>query len=154
EVKLRLEYAIKEKNAQMIVSDKLPKVFCDRIRLTEVFVNLISNAIKFNDNPNPRIEIGSSLKGNFNEFYVKDNGPGIEERYFDKIFEIFQRLARSEEYEGTGAGLAIVKKIVQVHKGKIWLESKIGEGTTFYFTIPKEEGQNERGAKDDRYIVG
>ena len=139
EVKLRLEYAIKEKNVQVVIQDKLPKVFCDRVRLTEVFVNLVSNAIKFNDKSNPRIEIGSSLKDNFYQFYVKDNGPGIEEQYFDKIFEIFQRLGRREKLEGTGVGLTIVKKIIQMHKGKTWVESKIGEGTTFYFTIPKKE---------------
>jgi PAS domain S-box-containing protein len=140
EAKLRLEYAIRQKNAEIIIRDKLPKVFCDRVRLAEVFVNLISNAIKFNDKTQPRVEIGCSQKGNFYEFYVKDNGPGIEKQYFDKIFEIFQRLGRREEREGTGAGLTIAKKIVEMHKGKIWVESKIGESTTFNFTIPKERG--------------
>jgi len=140
EVKLRLEYAIKQKNAEIIIRDKLPRVFCDRIRFTEVFLNLISNALKFNNKSNPYIEIGCSEKDIFYEFYVKDNGLGIEERYFDKIFEIFQRLGKCEENEGTGAGLTIVKKIVQMHSGKIWMESKIGKGTTFYFTIPKEKG--------------
>ena len=139
EVKLRMEVRIKEKNVQIAIKDKLPKVYCDRVRLTEVFANLISNAIKFNDKPMPLIEIGSSEKEGFYEFYVKDNGPGIEEQYFDKIFEIFQRLGKREDNEGTGAGLTIVKKIVQMHKGKIWLESKINEGTTFYFTIPTRE---------------
>jgi len=139
EAKLRLEYAIRNKNAEIVVRDKLPKVFCDRVRLAGVFVNLISNAIKFNDKPNPCIEINCSPKGIFYEFYVKDNGPGIEERYFDKIFEIFQRLGKRGDREGTGAGLTIVKKIVEMHKGRIWVESKIGEGATFYFTIPKEK---------------
>ena len=140
EVRFRLEYAIEQKNAEIIVRDRLPRIFCDRVRLTEVFLNLISNAIKFNDKPEPRIEIGSNQRGIFYEFYVKDNGLGIEKRYFDKIFEIFQRLEKREEYEGTGAGLTIVKKIVQMHCGKIWVESKIGKGTTFYFTIPREKG--------------
>ena len=140
EVKLRLEYAIEERNVEIVVRDKLPKVFCDRVRFTEVFVNLVSNAIKFNDKPSPHIEIGSSQKGNYCEFYVKDNGPGIKEQYFDKIFEIFQRLGKREEHEGTGAGLAITKRIVQMHKGEIRVESKIGKGATFYFTIPKKEG--------------
>jgi len=139
EVKLRMEVRIKEKNVQITIRDKLPRVYCDRVRLTEVFANLISNAIKFNDKPMPLVEIGSSEKEGFYEFYVKDNGPGIEEQYFDKIFEIFQRLGKREDNEGTGAGLTIVKKIVQMHKGKIWLESKIGEGTKFYFTIPTRE---------------
>jgi PAS domain S-box-containing protein len=136
EVKLRLEYAIKEKNVELIVSDSLPRIFCDRVRLTEVFANLVSNAIKFNDKPKPVIEIGCSEKDGFYEFYVKDNGPGIEEQYFEKIFEIFQRLGHREETEGTGAGLTIARKIVQMHKGKVWVESKVGEGATFYFTIP------------------
>jgi len=136
EARLRLEYAIKQKNVGIAVRDKLPKVFCDRVRLLEVFVNLISNAVKFNDKPNPRVEIGCSKKGAFYEFYIKDNGPGIEEQYFDKIFEIFQRCDKGEGYEGTGAGLTIVKKIVQMHRGRIRVESKVGEGATFYFTIP------------------
>ena len=139
EVKLRMEVRIKEKNVQITIRDKLPRVYCDRVRLTEVFANLISNAIKFNDKPMPLIEIGSSEKEGFYEFYVKDNGPGIEEQYFDKIFEIFQRLGKREDNEGTGAGLTIVKKIVQMHKGKIWVESKVGEGTIFRFTIPTKE---------------
>jgi light-regulated signal transduction histidine kinase (bacteriophytochrome) len=102
-------------------------------------LNLISNAIKFDDKPKPIIEIGYSDKGDMHEFYVKDNGIGIKEEYFNKIFEIFQRLGKKEDIEGTGAGLTIVKKIVQMHRGKIWLESKIGEGAVFYFAIPKEK---------------
>jgi signal transduction histidine kinase len=137
ESKLRLEYAIKQKNVEIVVRDKLPKVFCDPVRLAEVFVNLISNAIKFTDKQKPVIEIGYRENKVFYEFYVRDNGPGIDEQYFAKIFEIFQRLGRREEYEGTGAGLTIVKKIVEMHNGKIWVESEIGEGTTFHFTIPK-----------------
>lgn len=139
EVRIRLEYDIEKKNVEIVIRNKLPKVFCDKVRLTEVFLNLISNAVKFNDKQNPIIEIGCNQKDIFYEFYVKDNGPGIEEQYFDKIFEIFQRLVKKEDYEGTGAGLTIAKKIVQMHKGKIWVESKVGEGATFYFTIPKEK---------------
>ena len=139
EVKLRLGYAVKEKNAEIVIQDNLPKIFCDRVRLVEVFVNLVSNAIKFNDKPNPKIEVGCNAKDDHYEFFVKDNGPGIEEQYFQKIFEIFQRLGKREDAEGTGVGLTIVKKIVQIHKGKIWVESKVGEGATFYFTIPKKK---------------
>ncbi len=140
EVELRLDYAMKEKNVKIIIQDKLPTVFCDRLRFTEVFVNLLSNAIKFNDKPQPIIEVGCKERESFYEFFVKDNGPGIEEKYFDKIFQIFQRLGKREERDGTGAGLTIVKKIIQMHKGDIWVESKVGEGTTFYFTIFKEIG--------------
>ncbi|MDD5246279.1 MAG: ATP-binding protein [Candidatus Omnitrophica bacterium] len=139
EARMRLEYAIKQKNAEIIVQDNLPRVFCDRVRLTEVFLNLISNAIKFNDKPKPVIEIGYSDKGDLYEFYVKDNGTGIEKEYFKKIFEIFQRLGRREDAEGTGAGLTIAKKIVHIHRGDIRVDSKLKEGSVFYFTIPKNK---------------
>ncbi|MDP3732553.1 MAG: PAS domain S-box protein [Candidatus Omnitrophota bacterium] len=139
EVKLRLEYTIKEKNAEIVTSDNLPKIFCDRVRLIEVFANLFSNAIKFNDKPNPRIEIGCSTKDDHYEFSVKDNGPGIEQEYYEKIFEIFQRLGKKEDHDGTGAGLTIVRKIVEMHKGRIRVDSKVGEYTTFYFTIPRRK---------------
>jgi PAS domain S-box-containing protein len=152
EVKFRFENRIKDKNVELIIHDNLPKIFCDRVRLTEVFANLVSNAIKFNDKPKPVIEIGCSEKDGFYEFYVKDNGPGIDERYFEKIFEIFQRLGHRETTEGTGAGLTIAKKIVQMHKGKIWVESKVGEGATFYFTIPiKAELIQEITTKDSLF---
>jgi hypothetical protein len=139
EVKLRLEYAIKEKNAEIVVQDNLPRIFCDRVRLVEVFANLFSNAIKFNDKPDPRIEVGYAERDDYHEFYVKDNGPGIEQQYYEKIFEIFQRLGKREDAEGTGAGLTIVRKIIEIHRGKIWVDSKVGEYTTFYFTIPKRK---------------
>ena len=86
-------------------------------------------------------ESGSShnTKTVFFEFYIKDNGQGVDEQYFDKVFEIFRKLGRREDTNGTGAGLAMVKKIIHMHKGRIWLSSKKGEGTTFYFTIPKQK---------------
>jgi PAS domain S-box-containing protein len=139
EAKMRLEYSIKQKGVKIEIRDSLPRIFCDRIRLAEVFLNLISNAVKFNDKQNPVIEIGYNDEGNLHKFYVKDNGIGIKDEYFEKIFEIFQRLGKREDVEGTGAGLTIVKKIIQIHKGNIWLESKYGEGSVFYFTIPKEK---------------
>lgn len=157
EVKLRLEFSLDKENVKLIIKDKLPAIFCDKIRMTEVFANLISNAIKFMDKKEPVIEIGSSLENDYYRFYVKDNGIGIEEKHFDKIFQIFQRLNDKDKYEGTGAGLAIVKKIIQMHNGKIWVESKPGLGTTFYFTIPKDEkmvrGENRtdfNGEKNNR----
>ncbi|MCP4648453.1 MAG: PAS domain S-box protein [PVC group bacterium] len=138
-VKLRLELAIRQKDAELIIVNKLPKIFCDRVRLTEVFYNLVSNAIKYADKQQTKIEFGSKQEKDFYEFYVKDNGPGMEEKYFKTIFEIFNRADRSKDHEGTGVGLAIVKKIVEMHQGKIWVESKLGEGSTFYFTISKDE---------------
>lgn len=140
EANLRLENKTSWKKPDMVIKGKLPVVFCNRAGLTDVFANLISNAVKFADKNPPYVEIGWSENEDFYEFYVKDNGPGIDEQYFDKIFGIFQRLGRREDYEGTGVGLTIAKKVVEIHKGKIWVESKVGEGSTFYFTIPKKKG--------------
>jgi two-component system, LuxR family, sensor kinase FixL len=136
EVKLRFEYLIKEKKVILEIKDKMPQMYCDRLMIAEVFANLISNAIKFNNKTEPRIEVGYALKGPCHHFYVKDNGPGIEEKYFEKIFLIFQRLVRKEDYEGTGAGLTIAKKIVEMHGGRIWVESMLGQYSRFCFFIP------------------
>jgi light-regulated signal transduction histidine kinase (bacteriophytochrome) len=95
--------------------------------------------MKFNDKPNPTITIGLREEPEEFVFSVADNGIGIERQYFDRIFMIFQRLQRSEEFRGTGAGLTIVKKIVENHRGRIWLDSTLGQGTTFYFTIPRTQ---------------
>jgi PAS domain S-box-containing protein len=139
EVKGRFDYLLQERKVQLIVPEDLPVITCEPVRLGEVFANLISNAIKYNDKPQPRIEIGSRLNDGYYEFSVRDNGPGIESQYFEKIFEIFQRLGRKEEQEGTGVGLTIVKKIVELHHGRVWVESTVGQGATFYFTIPADE---------------
>jgi signal transduction histidine kinase len=141
----RLEYMIKKEKARIVIKDKLPVISCYAVRLGEVFLNLISNAVKFSDKKRTLVEIGCKEKKFFYEFYVKDNGPGIDEKYFDKIFGLFQRLERKEKYKGTGAGLAIAKKIVEMHDGKIWVESKQGEGTVFYFTVSKNI---KRGGED------
>jgi signal transduction histidine kinase len=138
EVKPRFEHTVKEKGIQLLIHEPLPTLVCDRVRLAEVFANLISNAIKYHDKPAGRIEIGCREDGASHEFYVKDNGPGIPREYFEKIFEIFQRLGERKDEEGTGVGLTIVKKIVELHRGKVWLDSTVGQGTTFYFTIPKD----------------
>lgn len=119
-----------------ITHDKLPNVTGDEIYLTQLFQNLISNAIKFRGEALPTIHIGvEPLKGEW-KFFVCDNGIGIEPEFFDRIFLIFQRLHTREEYPGTGIGLAICKKIVDCHNGKIWVKSEPGRGTTFCFTIP------------------
>lgn len=138
DVRKNLAYSLEEKKAELVVKEGFPKMTCDRIRITEVFTNLISNAIKYTKKDAvPIIEVGyMDEKGSY-EFYVKDNGIGIEEQYYDKIFQIFQRLHGKGEYEGTGAGLTIVKKIVENHGGKIWVASEPGVGSTFYFTLPK-----------------
>jgi len=132
-----LQFTLTEKHVQIIVAPDLPQVRYNRTQLSMVFRNLISNAMKFNTKPDPRITIDVKEDPDEFVFSVADNGIGIEGQYFDRIFMIFQRLQRSEEFRGTGAGLTIVKKIVENHKGRIWLDSTLGVGTTFYFTIPK-----------------
>jgi len=104
---------------------------------------LINNAIKFsskNKDSHPRVEVGYADKNDRHEFFVKDNGIGIDKQYHEEIFGIFKRLHRQDEYEGTGAGLSIVKKVIDDHGGAIWIDSELGAGATFYFTLPKKQG--------------
>ena len=123
-------------NIKVIIENQLPEYIGDPTRLGQLFQNLIDNAIKFMDKPKGLIKIGCRKDSNFWEFYVSDNGPGIEEKYFDRIFQIFQRLISRDKQEGTGVGLSLVKRVVQIYGGNIWLKSKPGEGTSFYFTLP------------------
>ena len=105
--------------------------------LRQVFVNLLDNAIKFSRARNDAtIEIGGSCDQEQNVYYVKDNGVGFDEKYIAKLFGVFQRLHAEEEFAGTGVGLALVQRIILRHGGKVWAESKLGEGATFYFAIP------------------
>ncbi len=132
EIKLMMEVTLKEKNASIIIQP-MPAVVCDKPRMTEVFRNLITNAVKYNNNPLPIIEIGWNAE--HGAFYVKDNGIGIDKEFHTEIFRIFKRLNPSEEGDtGTGVGLTFVKKIIERHKGRIWVESSLGNGATFYFT--------------------
>jgi light-regulated signal transduction histidine kinase (bacteriophytochrome) len=130
-----LQVAIAENNAA-IVLDSLPTVIADKNQLTQLFQNLIGNAIKFRREAPPQIHISAELKDGEWLFRVQDNGIGMKSRYLDRIFEIFKRLHTRTEFPGTGIGLAICKKIVDRHSGRIWAESEPGIGTTFYFTIP------------------
>jgi PAS domain S-box-containing protein len=123
-------------NIEIKIETFLPTILYDPIKAEQVFQNLIGNSIKYMDKPKGIIRIGSSSEGNFWKFYVADNGPGIGEKYFEKIFQIFQTLSPRDKKESTGIGLSIVKKIIETNGGKIWLESKVGQGSTFYFTIP------------------
>jgi PAS domain S-box-containing protein len=128
------------------VDGNIPSVRGSRIRIAELFSNLITNAIKYNDKALPSVHVGclnESRKNGMCTFFVKDNGIGIEERYQERIFAIFEKLNPREDYEGTGAGLAICKRIVEEHKGEIWVESEVGKGSTFYFTIPKADARRE-----------
>ncbi len=121
----------------VITYDPLPKVMADGSQLIQLFQNLFENAIKFHGNEPPKIHVSVQKKKAEYVFSVKDNGIGIDPKYHDRIFVIFQRLQSKEKYSGSGIGLSICKKIVERHGGKIWFESEPGQGTTFYFTLPK-----------------
>jgi len=130
-----------EDNGATIKKDNLPIVFVDSSQFLRVFQNLIENAIKFRRKEPLKINIGARKEKDRWKVSVSDNGIGIEPQYFDRIFEIFQTLHPKDRYPGTGIGLAICKRVVERHGGKIWMESKLDKGTTFYFTIPIREGQ-------------
>jgi signal transduction histidine kinase len=131
-----LSVSIKEEKA-VISHGPLPTILADSLQMIQVLQNLIGNAIKFRGADPPIIHILCDDDGNEWRFSVSDNGIGIDPQYQDKIFVLFQRLHSKEEYEGTGIGLAVCKKIVERHGGRIWFDSRPGSGTTFYFTIPK-----------------
>lgn len=127
-------------NVSLVKEGDLRVVYAERLHLEQVFINLISNAIKHNAANEPRVTVRAEDKGTHYEFAVSDNGPGIEKEYFEKIFVIFQTLQERDAFESTGVGLAIVKKIVEDHKGTIYVKSEVGKGSTFVFTWPKPEG--------------
>jgi len=135
EVIQNLDIAIKESGAE-IFHENLPVLMVDRIQITQLFQNFISNAIKYRAQRSPVIRINAWLDENEYVFSVQDNGIGIHPDYFTRIFEIFERLHTQEEYSGTGIGLAICKKVIEAHGGRIWVESQMGKGSTFYFTLP------------------
>ena len=134
---MNLKSAIDESGAS-VSFDALPTLEADEMQLTQLFQNLIGNALKFRSASVPRIHVSCVEKGNEWEFAVADNGIGIEPEYFERIFMVFQRLHNKGEYPGTGIGLAICKKVVERHGGHIRVESKPGEGSAFIFTLPKE----------------
>ncbi len=140
----------------VITHDELPTVMADSTQLMQLFQNLIGNAIKFRSNQPPKIHVGASRLEDAWLFSVRDNGIGIDPQFSDRIFVIFQRLHTRDEYPGTGMGLAICKKIVECHRGHIWVESQLGQGATFYFTIPVEGRDRERrsGRKTQNNLFG
>jgi PAS domain S-box-containing protein len=131
-----LSMAIQEYGVS-ITNESLPTVQADPTQLIQLFQNLIGNALKFRAERPPQIHIGVTEADGFWQFSVRDNGIGIESQYFERIFQVFQRLHTRREYRGTGIGLAICKKIIDRHGGRIWVESEAGQGATFYFTLPK-----------------
>ena len=124
-------------NVTIRVEGSLPTIVTEPTRMQQIFQNLFSNAIKYMDKPLCEIRVACSAEDECWKFSVTDNGPGIESRHFDRIFQLFQTLAPRDRIESTGVGLTLVKKIVEMYGGSIWLESTIGQGTTFFFTLPQ-----------------
>ena len=130
-----LEVAIGESQAKVVYAD-LPWVMGDPSQLRQLFQNIIGNALKFRSESRPRVELGATREGEYWTFSIRDNGVGFDQRYAERIFGVFKRLHRNAEIPGTGIGLAICQRIIDRHGGRIWAESKLGEGTCFYFTLP------------------
>jgi signal transduction histidine kinase len=133
-----VEGRLKERSVTLQIEEKLPAVYGDRPRLVEVLQNLLDNAAKFmGDQPEPRVIIGwvsDAKQHELSTFFVRDNGIGISPEHFERIFGLFNKL--DPRSDGTGIGLALIKRIIEVHGGRMWLESQAGEGTTFFFTLP------------------
>ena len=136
----QLESALNETDARVEVKP-LPRVTGDVDQITQLFQNLMGNALKYRGEQPVRIQVDAQTNGDSYEFSVRDNGIGIEPQYFEKIFVLFQRLHTREEYPGTGIGLAICKKIVERHGGRIWVESSVGQGSAFHFTLPRGDAR-------------
>jgi PAS domain S-box-containing protein len=125
------------------VEGNLPVIQCEAARMTQIFQNLISNAVKYMDKPEGKITIGCVEEADDWIFSITDNGPGIEERYFEQIFSMFQTLSTRDEFESSGIGLTVVKKIIEMYGGTIWVTSQVGQGSTFSYKLPKQLGKIE-----------
>ncbi len=126
-------------NITVTVEDRMPVIHSEETHLMQLFQNLLSNAIKYIDKPEGQVKVGCVEENGFWKFSIADNGPGISEKHFERIFRMFQSLSVTEEFRGTGVGLTVAKKIVELHGGSIWIESEVGEGSTFFFTLPMQE---------------
>jgi light-regulated signal transduction histidine kinase (bacteriophytochrome) len=131
--------AVIEEHRAKVVFSTLPTVRVAEVHLTQLLQNLVGNAVKYRAERTPEIRIGAVRRGNMWEFFVADNGIGIEDEYKEQIFGIFKRLHHNHKYSGTGIGLAICQRIVQRAGGRIWVESQPGQGSTFFFTLPAQE---------------
>jgi signal transduction histidine kinase len=134
-----IDMLVPPENISITIENTMPVIECAETHVMQLFQNLLSNAIKYMDKPKGQITLGCIEQDGFWKFSIADNGPGIEEKHFEKIFKMFQALSVSEDFEGTGVGLTIAKKIVELYGGNIWVESKKGKGSTFFFTLPKQE---------------
>jgi len=131
------------------IQQDLPVVEAERVPLQQVFMNLLSNAIKHGSSQSPRVEIGWRRTNGEDEFSVRDNGPGIAAEFHDRIWTLFQTLEARDKVEGTGIGLAVVKKIVESQGGRTWVESVPGAGATFYFTWPRSATRDDGSVERD-----
>lgn len=123
---------------KITIENSLPTLICEITHIVLIFQNLLGNAIKYMDKPEGLIKVGCAEEEHFWRFSVADNGPGIQQKYFERIFNIFKTLSPSNGYESTGVGLSIVKKLVELNNGKVWIESEVGRGSAFFFTLPKQ----------------
>jgi signal transduction histidine kinase len=126
-------------NIKIEIANELPVIFCEKTRIEQVYQNLISNAIKFVDKPQGKITIGCIEDNDYWKLSVADNGSGIEQQHFARIFKMFQKLSNNKDSDSTGIGLSLVKKIVEMYGGNVWVESEVGQGSTFFFTFKKEQ---------------
>jgi|GEM_PF-1027863 len=140
-------------NIEITIENQLPVIIFERTRMIQIFQNLLSNAVKYMDKPQGLITVGCADENGHWRFSVADNGPGIDRKNFERVFQIFQTLTPSDNGESTGVGLTVVKKIVETYKGRIWLESALGRGTTFFFTLLKSQTKNAN-EKLEAAVVG
>jgi two-component system sensor kinase FixL len=130
-------------NIEITVENVLPTIMCDETHIIQIFQNLLSNAVKYIDKPQGQIKVGCTEEDYFWKFSVVDNGPGIQERHFERIFKIFKTISPRDGVESTGIGLSIVKKLVELNNGRIWVESEVGKGSAFFFTLPKQHSDTK-----------
>jgi len=141
-----VDMLVPPKNISVTIEGSVPVIECEQTHAMQLFQNLLSNAIKYMDKEEGWIKIGCVEQDDFWQFSIADNGPGIEEKHFERIFKMFQTLSTNEGAQSTGVGLTIAKKVVELYGGRIWVESTVGEGSTFLFTLPKQK----MGAHDAR----